>query len=284
MRDEYFAADTVAFIDSDPMYTQASVPDYLASVADDAAAARIEMLREHDVFFTFGENIGAPDCAMPTGIFDWRPTRQPIVLDCFAHDLVPVADRRAVLTTVGSWKPTEAGPRVNGVQYHGKHTEFEKFITLPQRSGALAMELALSGEYPEQQLRANGWEVIDAYSVSSDPWVYRDYLARSAGEWSVAKQAYVASRSGWFSCRSACYLALGVPVIVQDTGFGGALPIGEGILTFTTLDEAAAAIERVQADPQRHSDAARAIAAEYFDARHVLRQLLEEAFTDARHV
>ena len=121
-----------------------------------------------------------------------------------------------------------------------------------------------------------GWTLVDPYEISGDPWIYRDYLSRSFGEWSVAKNAYVAGRSGWFSCRTACYLALGVPAIVQDTGFGKAIPTGEGVLTFSTPEEAAA-IEHLMSDPGRHAEAARAIAEEYFDSDRVLTRMVEEA-------
>ena len=189
---------------------------------------------------------------------------------------MPVASRRQVLTTVASWDPTEKGPVVDGVSYSGKSLEFERFIDLPSRS-VLPLEVALSGPAPNERLRERGWMIRDGYEVSHDPWVYRDYLAHSIGEWSVAKNAYVASRSGWFSCRTASYLALGVPVIVQDTGFGSAIPTGEGLLTFTTLEEAQDAIERLASDPERHAKAARAIAHEYLDSDKVLTQLIEKA-------
>jgi hypothetical protein len=276
MREEYFAASRVAFIDSDPMYTQASVRAYLDGTIDQLSRDRIEMLRRHDVFFTFGENVGDPDCRIPTDIFDWIPTRQPIVLGCFTDAAVPIASRRRVLTTVASWEPSEKGPVIDGVAYRGKSVEFERFITLPSVS-ALPLELAMSGPAPIERLRTSGWQIIDAYSISADPWAYRDYLARSFGEWSVAKNAYVASRSGWFSCRSACYLALGVPVIVQDTGFTRHIPSGEGILTFSTLDEAREAIAELVAELERHARAARAIAQEYFASDKVLGRLIEQA-------
>ncbi len=276
MREEYFAASRLAFIDSDPMYTQASVRAYVDGTIDELSRDRIEMLRRHDVFFTFGENVGDPDCRIPTGIFDWIPTRQPIVLGCFAGAAVPIASRRRVLTTVASWEPSEKGPVIDGVAYRGKSVEFERFVTLPSMS-ALPLELAMSGPAPIERLRGSGWQIIDAYSISADPRTYRDYLARSFGEWSVAKNAYVASRSGWFSCRSACYLALGVPVIVQDTGFSRRIPSGEGILSFSTLDEARGAIEELVAEPERHARAARAIAEEYFDSDKVLGRLIEQA-------
>ena len=107
---------------------------------------------------------------------------------------------------------------------------------------------------------------------------YRDYIRTSKAEWSVAKNGYVVGRSGWFSCRSACYLAAGRPVVVQDTGFSSVLPTGDGILSFSTLDEAVAGIREVKARYRRHSQAAQEIAAEYFDSGKVLNRLLEDAF------
>jgi hypothetical protein len=279
MREEYFAAGRVVFIDSDPMFTQASVPDAIAGTASDEARSRLEMLRRHDVFFTFAENVGAADCRVPTDMFAWIPTRQPIVLDCFETEEVPLSGRRRMLTTVGSWEREGARTVVAGVPYHGKDVEFERFIDLPGTS-ALPLEIALSGRAPVERLRARGWRVVDAAIVSNDPWRYRAYLAHSLGEWSVAKHAYVAARTGWFSCRSACYLALGVPVIVQDTGFGSAIPSGRGVLAFSTADEAADAIGDVAADPARHAKAAREIARAYFGADAVLTSLLDRALAD----
>lgn len=280
MRDEYFAAARVAFIDSDPMYTQSSVPDYLAGSIGEQARSRVDILLDHDVFFTFAENIGNPDCRIPTGLFDWIPTRQPIVLDSFKNAVVPLTARRPLLTTVASWEPTEKGPMVAGVRYYGKSTEFERFMELP-RFSSLPIELAISGKVPKDRLTAHGWQMIDAYRVSYDPWIYRDYLANSFGEWSVAKNAYVASRSGWFSCRSACYLALGVPVIVQDTGFGKAIPMGEGVLGFNTMEQARDCIESLRTNPEKHSQAASAIANEYFDADKVLSKLIQQALNSS---
>ena len=276
MREEYFAAKRVAFIDSDPMYTQASVPEYTDGSIDDESRQRVEMLRRHDVFFTFGENVNGASCKIPKGVFDWIPTRQPIVLDCFMGSSVPVADRRRILTTVASWKSAEGSRVVDGITYEGKGVEFERFITFPSHS-SLPIELAMSGQAPIDRLRAHGWKMTDAYAVSHNPWVYRDYLASSFGEWSVAKNAYVASRSGWFSCRTACYLALGVPAVVQNTAFDSAIACGEGLLAFNSPDEAGEAVDRIVSDPQKHSKAAVDIAREYFDSDKVLSRLVAEA-------
>jgi hypothetical protein len=275
MRDEYFAAKRVAFIDSDPIYTQSAVPYYLDGTVSDLARSQVDMLRRHHVHFTFAENIGAPDCKVPTELFNWVPTRQPIVLDCFANH-VPIESRRRMLTTVASWEPNEKGPTVNGVSYCGKSAEFRKFMSLPGRS-KLPLEVALSGTAPRAELSAAGWNLRQGADVSGDPWAYRQYLADSMGEWSVAKNAYVASRSGWFSCRTACYLALGVPAVVQDTGFTPYIPAGDGVIAFNTIDEAAAGIERLASDPARHAKAALEIAREYFDSAKVLGQLIERA-------
>jgi hypothetical protein len=280
MRDEYRVARRLAFIDSDPMFTQASVPAYAAGqlAPDDPARRRVEVMRAHHIHFTFGENVGAPDCRIPRAMFDWIPTRQPIVLGCFDDPAVtvPQAERRRTLTTVMSWEQAEAGPMIDGVAYTGKGKEFLRFVDLPSRS-RLPLEIAISGRAPRDQLRAHGWKLIEAPKVSSDPWSYRHYLAASLAEWSIAKNAYVESRSGWFSCRSACYLALGVPVIVQDTGFGCTLPSGEGLLKFSTLDESLAAIDAIATHPSRHAAAARDIAREYFAADRVLKRLIENA-------
>ena len=112
--------------------------------------------------------------------------------------------------------------------------------------------------------------------MTATPWTYRDYIGQSRGEFSVAKNVYVATQCGWFSCRSVCYLAASRPVVLQDTGYSRHIPVGEGVLAFSDLDEAAAAIEAVESDYARHQRRAREIAAAYFDSRVVLRQLLRD--------
>jgi hypothetical protein len=273
LRAEHEIGGRTALIDSDPLYTQAA----LQTGTDREVCERWRWWSEHfDVFFTFGENIGSADCAVPTGPCRWLPTRQPVVLDCFRGAAVPVGQRRRVLTTVASWEPAEQGPVVAGTSYAGKSREWERFLDLPSRS-VLPLEIAMSGPAPHEGLSAHGWRLRDGFEVSSGAATYRSYLAHSLGEWSVAKNAYVASRSGWFSCRSACYLALGVPVIVQDTGFSKWLPSGKGLLTFSTLAEASAAIARVADNPKEHVEAARAVAVEFFDSDKVLGRLVSAA-------
>jgi hypothetical protein len=272
LRDEYMACRTKVYLDSDPLYNQAGISEYVHGTADDKTRWAVDYIRQHDKFLSFGENIGKPHCLIPAALFAWQPTRQPVVLDCWDRACVPMRD---VYTTVMSWQPNGGSVTVNGVAYGGKHAEFGKFINLPQHTPQ-ALELAIGGGLPPiDLLRQHGWHVIEGYEVSSDPWKYREYICASKAEFSVAKQAYVATRSGWFSCRSACYLAAGKPVVVQDTGFGEYIPTGEGILVFSTEEEARAAIERINRDYQHHAAAASRLAREFFDAQRVLPALLQ---------
>jgi hypothetical protein len=271
LRDEYRPAGRLVFVDTDPMYTQASFPAFAAGVADDDEAARVELLLEHDVHFTLGANVGRAGCHVPAGPCTWIATRPPVVLDLFPATTTTPRD---VLTTVGSWRAHRTELDVNGISYGGKELELLRFLDLPACS-AMSIELALNGEAPAPLLRDHGWRLASADVISADPWTYRAYLAASRGEWSVAKHAYVAPASGWFSGRTACYLALGRPAIVQDTGFD--VPTGNGLFSFSTLDGAAAATVELAARPEHHGRAARALAAEFFDARRVLTGMLEAA-------
>lgn len=274
LRDEYRKIPVKILIDSDPLYTQSGIPGYLDGTADEKTRGAIDRMKEHDLFFSFGENVGKPGCLVPPDIFGWKPTRQPIVLDCWKAGRAPARD---VFTTVLSWKPVEKGPVVNGVTYGGKNLEFERLIDLPRHTDA-HLELALGGGKPPRELLAgNGWKLADGYAMSNTPWKYRDYILDSMAEFSTAKNAYVASRSGWFSCRSACYLAAGRPVVVQDTGFSDFIPVGEGVLAYSDLDGALAGIESVRRDWDRHSRAAVKVAQEFFDSGRVLSALLKDA-------
>lgn len=267
LRPEYAAIPKKVFLDSDPMFTQVGLTQ--------ASAAVLERVQAHQFHFTFAENIGAPDCRVPAAGFRWRPTRQPVVLDWF-----PVATEppREVFTTVMNWtsyKPCEFA----GETWGQKDVEFEKFLDLPAHTPQpfeLACGKGPGNKRPTDRLLQNGWTIIEPDVQLPDPWRYRDYLRHSRGEWSIAKEGYVKSRSGWFSCRSACYLALGRPCVLQDTGWSRHYPTGQGLLAFTTLAEAVAGLAAVNRDWAAHAAAARRVAEECFDARRVLGRLLEE--------
>lgn len=258
---------TCVYIDMDPAFTQ------LRLAGGDAQLD--ELLREHDRLFTFGENIGTARCTVPSGLLDWRPTRQPVALEYWPVEPLP---DDAAFTTIGRWDSGGRDVELDGQLYTWrKRTEWQKLMDLPARTGA-RFDIAMDVHDPADraQLVANGWQVRDPVALSADPDAYRRFIQGSAGEVSTAKDVNVRLRSGWFSDRSACYLAAGRPVIVQDTAFDDVLPTGEGLLSFRTLDEAVAAVTAVRADPARHGRAARAIAERYFAAPDVLSALLAQ--------
>jgi hypothetical protein len=271
------------YIDTDPVVTQIKL-----------AKGEIEFrmrVDSHDVHFSFGERFS--DLVPVTG-HSWRPTRQPIVLSEWRPQ-APVGDAFTTVMNWTSYEPLRHGGRVFGQ----KDVEFKRFLGLPARVAPLPMELALSRiqhlEWeerdagvsaapagrrrctPRELVTRAGWRVVDANDACDGLDRYRAYIESSRAEWSIAKNAYVQGRPGWFSERSACYLAAGRPVVVQDTGFGEVLPVGEGLHSFETLEQAVYAIREVQSEYARHARAARDIAEEYFDSGRVLGQLLDRA-------
>lgn len=274
LRDAYAKARCKVYLDTDPGYTQAKIQRVLRGQLEPNEKDYLEGMRLHDRHLTFAENIGQPDCLIPTDLFHWHPTRQPILLDEWEFHHSSLVTRHSSWTTVMSWKIDERPPEIAGRKLGAKDVEFAKFMELP-RLANVPIELAVSGSAPRDAMTKAGWKLADGYTVSRDAEVYRDYIQRSRGEWSVAKQAYVATRSGWFSCRTACYLAAGKPAVVQDTGWSKFYPTGRGLFAFTTQEEAAAAIAAVERDYEAHCRAAWEIAAEFFDASKVLKALLE---------
>ena len=265
---EYRRVRRMAYIDSDPGFTQVKLARGQADFQ--------RMVDVHDVQFSFGECMS--DRVPDTG-HTWRPTRQPVVLS----EWHPSAPHRETYTTVMNWtsyKPVS----FNGRTYGQKDVEFERFIDLPSRVPDTRLEIAINAgktrRTPRDRLAHKGWCVVDPDEVCPDLESYRSYIESSKAEWSTAKNGYIVGQTGWFSCRSACYLAAGRPVIVQDTGFGQVIPVGEGILAFSNMDQAIAAINRVEADYPKHARAAREIAEQYFDSDRVLNRLIEEAMAD----
>ena len=228
----------------------------------------------HQAHLTYGENIGQPDCPVPPLPFATTPMRQPVVMQLW-EGANPV---RQDFTTVTNWEVKGYDVEFQGETYTwSKHHEYLKLMDLPKRTLArLEMALGLSGVSDEVRsaLTENGWIVTDAYHMSLEPEKYRRYILNSGCEFSVAKDMVVRLRSGWFSERSACYLAAGRPVVTQDTAFSKVLPTGEGLFAFNSADEALNAIEAIRSDYDRHSRAAHEIAAAFFRAETVLTKML----------
>jgi hypothetical protein len=231
----------------------------------------------HDAFITIGERIGQPGCTIPTNGLDWITTPQPVALEHWP--VQPAPPPGAGFTSVASWRGPFAPIEYEGVTYGLRVHEFRRFAGLPARTPE-RLEVALDIHEAETAdldlLQSHGWQLADPAVAAADPWAYRDYVQRSKGELMIAKQMYVASRSGWLSDRSLCYLASGRPVVAQDTGLAGLYPVGEGLLTFSDPDEAAAGLGQVARDYSRHSRAARDLAEERFEARSVIGRLLTE--------
>lgn len=263
------------FLDTDPGYNQIMLSERFAW--SENVERWFASVVAHDQHFTYAENIPNADCLIPKLEFAWKTTRMPVVLPLWepvARMPLPVA---APWTTVMTWNAFKGKLVYQGVEYASKGSEFEKLLALPQHVN-VPLKVAVGGaQAPLQRLAQAGWQGLDGPSVSVTPAQYQEFIAGSRGEFSPAKQVYVAMRSGWFSCRSACYLAAGRPVVVQDTGFAAALPVGEGIVPFSTLPEAVSAIQEVEGNYARHAQAASAIAEEYFDSEKVLGRLIEEA-------
>jgi hypothetical protein len=228
----------------------------------------------HDDYVTIGENLGRPGCTVPTLGIDWVTTKQPVVLEEWPFD----AERGDRFTSVGSWRGPFAPIEFDGQTYGLRVHEFRRFVDLPARTGKdfeVALEIDDADEGDRRLLEERGWRLADPALVAGHLDAYRTYVRRSCGELMIAKNMYVRSGGGWFSDRSICYLATGRPVIAQDTGLAGLLPLGEGLLTFSTIDEAVAAVERVTGDWSRHAKAARELAEAHFDSDVVLGSLLD---------
>lgn len=234
-----------------------------------------DLFAGHDLFVTVGGNVGRPGCRIPTCGLPWIATLPPVVLEHWP----PEEGEGERFTTVASWRgpyaPVEYRGRTYGLRVH----EFRRFASVPRMSG-LPFQVALDIDPCEtadiRRLAAGGWSVEDPVRVAGDPWAYRDYIRRSRAEFMVAKGMYVHTRSGWFSDRTACYLATGRPALVQETGLDGSLEMGEGLLAFRTPEEAAWGAREIAGNWRRHSRAARALAVERFGSDRVLSRLLEE--------
>jgi hypothetical protein len=271
-----------AYVDVDPGFTQ-----FNAGETDQP------LLHRHHFHFSYAQNIALPVCSIPTAPLSWRALRPPVVLEEWPNVSPRVPHG---FTTVAAWRGRARGPLEFAGRLFGlKSDEFKNVIELPERVNE-SFEVALNTRAPEpllplaapqpppepeterdlELLRRHGWKLVDPRVVAPDPLAYRRYIQRSAAEFSVAKGIYVDTSSGWVSDRTVCYLASGKPALVQDTGFVRDFPVGEGLLTFRTLEEAVSSAERIAADYEHHSRAARSLAEEYFDSDKIVEGLLAE--------
>jgi GT2 family glycosyltransferase len=271
---ELAATGRLVYLETDPVQMQLELRH--------GREETLEFLEPHAAFFTFAENWGNPDCRLPVSErFHFHPTRQPVVLDLWPDRSPQPAD---LYTTVGNWRQDWREVTFEGERYTwSKHHEFLKYLDLPQRTG-LGFELALSSatEEDREMLAARSWRVRDGLAISMSIDRYRDYIGASRGEFTVAKDQNVRLRTGWFSDRGATYLASGRPVVNQDTGFGCALPTGEGLFAFDSPETAAEALATIEADYSHHARGARDLAREFLGHDVVLGRMLADLGIDTR--
>ena len=280
--DDLLVSDRILYVESDPGVEQIKI--------DNGVKSTIEYLRRHRALFTFGENVGTRSFPVPAHGFKWLPTRQPVVTDLWKTRRSPAHSARqsvagrasaaAVFTSVANWSTSGLKDIVwRGQKYlWSKSREFLRFIGAPKKAGEI-FELATNIEHTgtRKKFERNGWRLRCPLQMSVDYWLYRDYIQRSKGEFTVAKDQYVRLNTGWFSDRSACYLAAGRPVITQETGFTRIYGGEAGLLSFRSLGEIAEAVKRINTDYAKHSRAAYHVAREFFEAEKVLKSILDRA-------
>lgn len=269
LREEHCQAPARVYVETDPVGAELRIANGDQKV--------VRLFERHTAFATYGENYGSADCGVPTNDIPFVKTRQPIDLDWWQ---VPSRPPGPHITTIANYRhPPEYDVAYGGEIYRwSKHLEWVKFMDLPTRtSQTFEVALKVDDQSDREELALNGWRLVDPLPISLDPFAsYRAFIGGSRAEFSVAKDQNVRLRSGWFSERDACYLASGRPVVAQDTGFGVALPTGEGLFAVRSVDDAVHAIDKINGDYRRHAAAARALAEEYFDARQVARRFLED--------
>jgi hypothetical protein len=273
MNDDLRTIRNLIYVESDPGVEQIKI--------DQGESETIDYLKEHQHLFTFGENIGTPAFVVPTHDFQWLPTRQPVVTDLWCAGVeAPVPDSAALFTTICNWSTSGKKDIVwkDSNYLWSKSLEFLRFIEAPKLSGEpFEMATDIKKEEELELFRKNDWKLVLPHDLSVDWNGYRDYIRNSKGEFTCAKDQYIRLNTGWFSDRTACYLAAGRPVITQETGFTAHYGGKEGLLTFSTMEEIVDAVAAIRADYKKHSRAALEIAREVFEAEKVLASLLERA-------
>ncbi|MHC1744119.1 MAG: glycosyltransferase [Syntrophobacteraceae bacterium] len=266
------------FLDTDPGYNQIMLSERFEW--SENVERWCSSVAAHDQHFTYAENIYAADCLVPRLDFKWKTTRMPIVCDLWEDaGKSSAAGPEAAWSTIMTWNAFKGKLIYKGVEYLSKGAEFERIVDIPHHVSR-PLKVAVGGvNAPLDRLAEAGWQVVDGPEATVTPSQYQDFIFGSRGEISTAKHVYVAMRTGWFSCRTACYLAAARPVVVQDTGFRSIVPCGEGVLAFSTAEEAVEGILAVERDYGKHCAAARRVAQDHFSADRVLGQFIEDAFS-----
>lgn len=278
MRDEYLQIPKRVLIDSDPMFTQIQIAQ---ENSGERTTTTRELIHTHNYLFSFGENIGEPDCLIPTFGLHWEKTRQPVCIDWWKTSTLPSHPHKMSFSSILNWSGRK--PLIyNNQEWGQKDIEFKKFLSIPEKFPKLLFEvvinppLNLESKFNKAALTAHHWQVFHPADKVNNHITYAEFIKRSFAEFSVAKETYVKSNSGWFSCRSACYLAAGKPVIAQETGWSKYIPSGSGLYAFNSMDTAAEAIEKITGLYEENGKKAAEIARAYFDSAVILNDVLNK--------
>ena len=277
-RDEYMYIPKKILIDSDPMFTQLQTKE--KGLEDERYPVKKFNIKDYNYHYSFGENIGAADCKIPQLDIKWLPTRQPVCLNYWKAGAIETK-QIPCFTTVMNWS-TRTKLKFDNQEWGQKDVEFKKFISVPRQFKAaefkivMAASAAFKKDVDAPWISGYGWRILDPINTVSSTRLYQEFISTSDAEFSIAKETYVKSNSGWFSCRSACYLAMGRPVITQETKWSKYISAGMGLLAFNNMETAIDALREVSSNISKHSKAAREIAEEYFDSNKVLSTMLEK--------
>src|SRR5205807_7319946 len=243
--DDLLGSDRSSCVESDPGVEEVRIAK--------AVRSKNDHLRPHRAVFSFGENVGTESFPVPTHNMKWLPTRQPVVTDLWKTNRAP--SRAAVFTSVANWSTSGLKDITWRRRKYlwSKSREFLRFLAAPKKAGE-TFELAtnIQDRDTREKFVRNGWRFTSPTQMSVDYWLYRDYIQQSKGEFTVAKDQYVRLNTGWFSDRSACYLAAGRPVITQETGFTKNYGGATGLLAFRSLGEIAEAVKMINRDYAKH--------------------------------
>jgi hypothetical protein len=258
------------YIDGGPGYTQFR---YAKMVSDKRRSNNWRDLSQYDHCFSFGLNLGEPDCPIPTSGIKWEKMHRPVVLELWRPKIDPGCEK---FTTIMSW--STGSIKYKGETYGPKSVEFIKFLDLPGLTQE-KFELAIGGGIKKKDsamLREAGWNLTSAPRLTKDLWTTQEYIQNSRAEWTVVKNAYVKTWSGWFGNQSACYLASGKPVLIQDTGFSKYYPSDKGLIAFNDLEETLSGIKEINQDYISQCEAARQIAEKHFDSNTIMKDFLHK--------
>jgi len=236
-------------------------------------------LLDHHAFFTIGARLHQADCPVPTFGVEWQSFTPFVYLPMWTAAEDP--GRSAPFSSVTHWAWGGELPFEYRVVSISKRDAYLRYSDIPSRAGRsfeLASEIVALGEIDDRALlESHGWKIVDPLEASRSPRQYQRYIARSRAEFLCPKPVFRELRTGWFSDRSACYLATGRPVLAEDTGFSEVLPTGDGLLAYRTMDEALAAVAEIDGNYTHHSKAAREIAQDLLDSRKGLATILAAA-------